>query len=175
MIRYSQLLKEAISSREILRLSKFLKNSFNMKFVVIGGAAFSLYTGAIVNDLDIVVYDFGSISAEEVDQVIAIDNQSNLKKINLFGINIDFLSPNQKYRKNGELLFKIPNRFKNTTSIEGVSVISLIDLINMTKKKDRNFRYTTLIKMFNLDQEFINRLNKNVQKDFLDIYNDLKR
>ena len=58
----------AHSYKEILLLCKYLKNTFKMDFVVIGGAAFGIYTQFSVNDLDIVVYDFGLISEKEVDR-----------------------------------------------------------------------------------------------------------
>ena len=130
----------AHSYKEILLLCKYLKNTFKMDFVVIGGAAFGIYTQSSVNDLDIVVYDFGLISEKEVDRVLVKSADDTLMKIEQFGVEIDLLRPNQEYRQNNQLIFRIPNKFNSVKEINGIKIISKEDLIKYSKNKDRDKR-----------------------------------
>jgi len=111
-----------------------------MDFVVIGGAAFGIYTQSSVNDLDIVVYDFGLISEKEVDRVLVKSADDTLMKIEQFGVEIDLLRPNQEYKQNNQLIFRIPNKFNNVEEINGIKIISKEDLIKYSKNKDRDKR-----------------------------------
>ena len=130
----------AHSYKEILLLCKYLKNTFKMDFVVIGGAAFGIYTQSSVNDLDIVVYDFGLLNEKEVDRVLVKSADDTLMKIEQFGVEIDLLRPNQEYKQNNQLIFRIPNKFNNVEEVNGIKIISKEDLINYSKNRDKDKR-----------------------------------
>lgn len=128
------------SYKEILILCKYLKNTFKMDFVVIGGAAFGIYTQSPIKDLDIVVYDFGLISEKEVDRVLVKSADDTLMKIEQFGVEVDLLRPNQDYKQDNQLIFRIPNKFNNVEEINGIKIMSKEDLIRYSKDKDRDKR-----------------------------------
>lgn len=139
MKKYKSLFTESHSQREIIKICQYLINTFKMDFVVIGGAAFSIYTRDKANDLDIIVYDFGTINKEEVDRVIALTNNGELIKAVLFGVEIDFLRPGQEYRDKGKVLFRIPNQVKYNL-VQGIKVIDKRELLKLSKDKDREMR-----------------------------------
>ena len=169
MKRYNKLY-ESHPRFEILHIAKYLKKTFGMDFVVIGGGAYSIYTGDRSSDLDIVVYDYGSLNEKEIDRVIAKTKDGKLLKIEQFGVEIDLLIPGQKYVKDGELLFKIPKKFKNPTNMEGVKIANLNDLMNMFKKKNAIKRYQHLIKIFNLSKNYSKNIIPKLRKSYLDAY-----
>jgi hypothetical protein len=138
--RYKRKFTESHSYKEMLILCKYLKNTYHMKFIVIGGGAFAIYTQTKANDLDIVVYDYGVISETEVDRVIVKDHSGKLMKIEQFGVEVDLLTPGQEYKKDGVSLFKIPKHFNNTNQVNGIDIVGKEDLIAMSKSKDKEFR-----------------------------------
>lgn len=143
--RYKRKFTEIKSYKEILLLCKFLKNHFNMKFIVIGGSAFAIYTQTQASDLDIVVFDYGTLSEEEVDRVIAKDKNGNLMKVVFKGIEIDLLVPGQEYKEDGIPLFKIPSHFNHIENINGIEIVSKEDVVKMSKEKDKEIRKQYLL------------------------------
>lgn len=141
---YKRYFESTHSYKEILILCKYLKNYFKMDFVVIGGAAFGLYTQSSIKDLDIVVYDFGTLNEFEVDRVIVKSHDDTLMKIEFKGVEIDLLRPGQIYKEDNIPIFKIPNKFSNIEIIDGIKVISKEDLIKSSKQKDKEFRANLL-------------------------------
>jgi len=140
MHRWISLFESLHNKKELLLLCKYLKNYFKMDFIVLGGAAFAIYTESSSHDLDIVVYDYGKLNESEVDRVIAKDNKGNLVKIQQFGVKIDLLKPGQSYKQNDYEIFSIPRKFNNVNEINGIKVISKEDLIKYSKDKDREKR-----------------------------------
>ena len=145
---------------EIKKMCQYLIKHFKMEFVVIGGAAFSLYTGQPAKDLDIVVYDFGTITMDEVDKVRAMTKENVLLRANLLGVDIDFLRPGVNYEE-----FQIPGDIiSHINYIEGIKVVQIPLLIEMTRPRKREEKIIILIKSLHLDLNFIKKLPKGDQK-----------
>lgn len=136
MKQYTRFFEASHSYKEILILCKYLNNTFNMDFVVIGGGAFGIYTQSSIKDLDIVVYNFGTLNENEVDRVLVKASDNTLMKIEQFGVEIDLLRPGQIYRQNGKVIFQIPQRFQKVEEVNGVKLISKEELIKYSKEKD---------------------------------------
>ena len=137
-----------------------------MDFVVIGGSAFSVYTDTRAEDLDIAVYDYGTLNEKELDKVVAKTKDGKILKFRQFGVDVDLLTPGQQYKKDGKVLFKVPNRFKKVKHIEGIKVVDVPILMNMLKDRDRVRRYEMLIKIFNLSKDFDKNLFKKLRNDY---------
>ena len=161
MKRYKSLFFESYRQYEIKKLCHFLQKNFHTAFVVIGGAAYSLYTGIPANDLDIVVYDYGTLTPDNLagGEVLNIDHENNLVKIVLFGVDIDFLKPGREYTTTEGFEFKVPSIFHNIRNIEGIEIMNEIELMASTKKHQTE-RFAALTKTLGLKKEAIKYLNK---------------
>ena len=174
MNRYKQLFKESASAYEIKKVCHFITKNFHTAFIVIGGAAYSLYTGISSKDLDIVVYQYNKLTLDSLspEEIIAVDYDGRPTSIKLFGVEIDLLRPGQQYRTTSGLSFEIPYRFNNTRIIDGIEVMNEIDLMNISYK-DTVEKFYALIKSLNLPKETIRLLKKGgtQQISFIDAYN----
>jgi len=159
---------ESHSYKEISLLSKFLKTAYNMDFIIIGGAAHSLYTGARAKDLDLVVKSLGTLKEEPDVKYNYVDPKGTPLKISVKGVSIDLLYPGMDYGK-----FKIRSNFRYNT-IKGNKVLSLEDLMNTTKQKDRKVRFEELIRSQNLTVDFANKLDRKTKEDYIKIFNSLR-
>lgn len=141
-------------------------------FIVVGGAAVSLYTGGSVKDIDLVMGDYGDLHVHSpgfklIEQFTSmnVDHDGVVRGLRFQAYRFDLIPAHQVHLTSFSEFSFDDTIFDNAVNISGVRVSSIPDLFNKSKSSKHFF---SLIKKKKLGLDFMKKIKtEQKRREFL--------